>query len=379
MGLNIIGYSKDYRTEPHTHVMFAQINIKDYLDFIGDDFDEFGIQRKRETHKGYARLKKDIKDGALIPTITLAVNPDKVKSFLPFLRTNQSDKLKNALEKDTDVYILDGLQRTHIIKDLKDEGWSFEKGQQLLLEFWFEEDMGNLVYRLIVLNSGQKPMSMRHQVELLFMTMQEKLKKDIPGLVMYNERDQKVRDGAMKFPFDRIVSGYDSFLNESPEVNKGKLISEKLDTGNVITDQELMILERYSEYTAYLNKYLALDKEAFRIYNKFNEFSGAKNWLADENVVNAFFAAIGILSEEPIFKRRIDASLDKLLKDLKKCSSGDDPFALKDYDVIRQKFNPKQFNIGFITRRTIMKVFQEYFRNEGLLSFNKCWKLVDIN
>ena len=374
-GLKIIGYNTDSRTD--TYVIYALIKIKDYLDFVGEDFDEFGIQRKRETHKGYARLKNDIKSGAVIPPITLASKPEDVKNYSALLRGQNTQKLESLLNKNPKVYILDGLQRTHIIKDIREEGFKFKDDQNLLLEFWFEEDMGNLIYRLIVLNSGQKPMSMRHQVELLFMTMQDKLKKDIAGLIMYNERDKLSRDSAMKFPFDRIVSGYYSFLNESPEVNKGKLITEKLDSGKVVTDHEMVLLERYEEYTKYLTKYLQIDREAYRVYSKFKEFSGAKNWLADENVVNAFFAAIGLLSDEPIFQKRIDNAIQKLLKDIKKAKVGDDPFSLLEYDSIRQKFNPKQFNIGYITRKTIMNCFMEYFKGEGLLTFTKCWNLVN--
>lgn len=373
----IIGYNKDYRT--NTPVIYAQIGIKEYLDFVGENFDEFGIQRKRESHKGYTRLKKDIKNGALIPPITLALKPELVESFIKLVVAEKTIELQKGLLSKSIVYILDGLQRTHIINDLKEEGAIFKKDQKLLLEFWFEKDMGNLIYRLIVLNSGQKPMSMRHQIELLFMTMQDKLKKDIPGLEMYNERDLKVRNGAKKFPFERIVTGYHSFLNESPEIDKGKIIVEKLDSGKVITDQELVILERYSEYTKFLADYLKIDQEAYRVYEKFNSFSGAKNWLAEENVVNCYFASIGILFAIPEFRSRIAKASKKLLDNLKKAKPGDDPFALKDFDLIREKFNPKLFNVGFITRKTILNCFLEYFKSEGLFSFKKCWELSKIS
>ncbi len=369
----IIGYSIDLRT--NTHVIYAQIGIVSYLELVGDNFDEFGIQRKRENHKGYRRLKKDIKEGALIPPITLALKPELVKKFTPLVRTEQTEKLEKELVSKATVYILDGLQRTHIMTDLKEEGTKFNTEQKLLLEFWFEEDMGNLIYRLIVLNSGQKPMSMRHQIELLFMTMQDKLKVDIPGLEMYNERDLKTRKSAKMFPFERIVTGYDSFLNESPEVDKGKIIVEKLDSGKVITDQELIILERYDEYTKFLSEYLKIDQEAYRVYEHFKEFSGAKNWLAEENVINSFFAAIGVLFDVSEFKKRITSAINNLLKEFKNAKVGDDPFALVIFNEIRKDFDPKKYNVGNITRKTIMSCFLEYMRNEGLLSFKKCWSL----
>lgn len=52
--LQIIGYSQDYRT--NTHIVYAQIDIPEYLQLVGDSFDEFGIQRKREHHMSIKNL-----------------------------------------------------------------------------------------------------------------------------------------------------------------------------------------------------------------------------------------------------------------------------------------------------------------------------------
>ena len=168
MSLNIIGYTKDCRT--NTNVVYAEIAINDYLSFVGDDFDRFEIQRKRQDPKKYARLKDDIKNGALLAGITLAINPSKVSEFISLVETKDAEGLITKLNSSDDIYILDGLQRSYIIKDLVEEGVELNSDQKILLEIWFESEIKHLIYRLIVLNSGQKPMSMRHQVELLFTT-----------------------------------------------------------------------------------------------------------------------------------------------------------------------------------------------------------------
>ena len=165
MSLKIIGYTRDCRTD--TPVIYAEILLKDYLDFVGAEFDRFEIQRKRENPKKYTRLKDDIFKGALLPGITLAIAPSKVENFIPYYLSKQSDKLEEVLNESKDIYILDGLQRSYIIKDLKAEGATFNNEQKILLEIWLEKEIKHLIYRLIVLNSGQKQMSMRHQVELL--------------------------------------------------------------------------------------------------------------------------------------------------------------------------------------------------------------------
>ena len=91
----IIGFTKDYRT--NTTVLYAQIKIEEYLSLVGKDFDRFEIQRKREKHKGYNRLKRDIENGALIPTITLAVEPSVVKNFSEALEQKNKEKLVEGL------------------------------------------------------------------------------------------------------------------------------------------------------------------------------------------------------------------------------------------------------------------------------------------
>ena len=199
MGLQILGYTKDCRT--NTNVVYAEIKISEYLDFIGDDFDRFEIQRKRQDPKKYTRLKEDIKKGALLPGITLAINPSKVSEFIDEVVNDDKKGLIDKLNKSSDIYILDGLQRTYIIKDLKDEGAEFNQDQKLLLEIWFEDKIEHLIYRLIVLNSGQKPMSMRHQVELLFTTLKTEIETEIPNLNIYVEKDGQIRSQAMKFSF----------------------------------------------------------------------------------------------------------------------------------------------------------------------------------
>lgn len=171
MTFKIIGKTKDLKSG--THVIYCQSSLDKYLDIVGDKFGDFYLQRKRESHKAYKRLREDIVDGASLPSITLSVKHHLVSDLIGLIESGDDDRLAKQLSKDDVVDILDGLQRTYIISDLKKIGTEFKEGQKLLLEFWLEPDLSKLIYRMIVLNSGQKAMSMRHQIELLFMSLQE--------------------------------------------------------------------------------------------------------------------------------------------------------------------------------------------------------------
>ncbi len=264
--LNIIGFTKDYRTL--TDVLYAQISIEDYLTLVGKDFDRFEIQRRKEKHKGYNRLRKDIEKGALIPTITLAIEPSEVNKFKEYLTNKEQDKIIALLFKKSDkIYILDGLQRTYIINDLKESLIHFNPDQKLLLEIWFEPNINHLIYRLIVLNAGQKPMSMRHQIELLFITMRETLTKQVDGLILLEEKDEAKRSKAKEFPFERLVTAYKSYLTKSPEVDKDNIVAERMIESDMLDSDEEFLSDSLSTLRDILKKYCLIDEHVFRIYS----------------------------------------------------------------------------------------------------------------
>ena len=87
-----LGQTLDVRTD--THVIYAQMTINDYLAVIGENFDEFKIQRRREKHRAYARMREDIIKGAQLPSITLALKPELVPEALELLKGSGDDKSK---------------------------------------------------------------------------------------------------------------------------------------------------------------------------------------------------------------------------------------------------------------------------------------------
>lgn len=373
--LKIIGVTKDLRTS--TNVLYAQINIADYLDLVGSDFDRFEIQRTRQSYKAYKRMEKDLEAGGLLPSITLAVNPKSVADYIKLIEQKNFKQLTADLFVSKNIYILDGLQRTYIINDLKRSGVKFKKDQKLLIEFWFEKEIKHLIYRLIVLNAGQKPMSMRHQVELLFMTMQDKIESEIKDLELYAERDETRRNKPKKFPFDRVVSAYYCFVTKSPEMKRENLVVQELNELEILNSSEKELSESFDQFMLILEKYIRLDENVFRVYEGFKEkeIKSPKNWLAEENVINSFFAAVAQFSSDTNRKRRMNDSLDKLLINVKKAKKGSDPFGLKELGVVRGGINPKKFNVGFETRRILTNGFKEFFREAGDITIADCWRM----
>ena len=374
MSLKILGLAQDKRTD--TPVVYAQIPISEFLPLVGTEFESFAIQRRREKHKTYERMKKDLIAGALLPSITLAVKPERVAAIRPLHAASDYQQLAISLSQPGGVNILDGLQRTYIIKDLQDEGVELNADQTLHLEFWLEESINNLVYRIIVLNAGQKPMSMRHQIELLFSTLKQRLEDKIPSLEIYRERDQTRRRRSKKFALDRLASAYQSYITRSPEVSRENVVAQQIIEADAMDASEEELTTEFNSFLRLLARYCDLDDHVCRIYvqqDDEGDMPTGANWFGSENVLQSFFAANSQYAVSELQKTRSDKALDHLLSTLAASSQGDDPLGLRRLLEIQQGFNPRKVNIGAATRKLLMNGFKELMRNEGETPMEDCW------
>ncbi|WP_219375364.1 hypothetical protein [Bacillus mycoides] len=390
MELKILGKTEDLRT--NTPVIYAQMSVTDYLSLIGEDFENFRFQRKRVNYKPYIRMREDIIKGALLPPITLAVKPHVTENVKKELQDDNA--LEEILLKQSgNLNILDGLQRTYILKDLKDEGLKFDPKQQVLLEFWIEREIKHLIYRLIVLNAGQKRMSMRHQVEILFLTIRETLEKEIPNIQIHTQKDGTRRNTYRKYPLDNLVMAYQSFLLKNTEVKRSNLIAQEMVESDVLDSTADDLGEDFEQFKRFLVIYSNLDELTYKHYSEysneywkqdigiFSEFADSqeivvpnvKNWFADESVMNSFFAAASKISRGSNRQGYVIEALKLLEYRLENANEYSDPLGLLTLFRIQNGFNPKKVSIEFATRQLLFRGFQEFFRERGEIDIAECW------
>ncbi len=144
--------------------------IKSYYLTVSIDY-EYGLEKlvplinKLEFQRNplrasfYKRLEEDIQAGCIMPNITVAIkinedtlnNEDITEEYI-------NDNLKNA-------FILDGIQRLNTLNRIDKS--KLDKSRRLYCNILVSNSMDRLLYRMITLNNGQKPMSARHQIEIL--------------------------------------------------------------------------------------------------------------------------------------------------------------------------------------------------------------------
>ena len=190
------------------------IDIKKYVELSKQIIHNNPFQRNKVSRSGsvYSLLKEDILKGCIIPPIVLA------STFrLDHEENNHDDILNKILSEPQDLKILDGLQRTFSLIEVYDNNIEFfEKNEYVIrVEVYLSISDTGILYRMLTLNTGQTPMTLRHQLEILF---SKYLDGSVEDLRIIKEVDDDAVRSINEYKFSDLIDGYNSFLerNELP-------------------------------------------------------------------------------------------------------------------------------------------------------------------
>jgi hypothetical protein len=208
----------------------------------------FGEQRKIQSKNFYARLRSDILQGCVIPPITLAFdNKDNsenlnINNICEFIRDNIADG-----------YILDGMQRLNTLLDASNDD-NFNENMIVPVNVIIAQKYDLLLYRMITLNNGQKPMTARHQIEMLTRGLINKSNLEI---IIMTEKETEGGNPRGAFRQSDISEAYIAYMSNSLHNQNNRIIESKLDeilVGKVmesnLTDEKIdfqQVLQRVSD------------------------------------------------------------------------------------------------------------------------------------
>lgn len=287
------------------------------------------IQRGQQNPSFYSRLRNDLKLGCVIPPITLA-----------FITGDKKEKIgeKYINEQIQNGFVLDGIQRLSAIhraaEEIEDEvSKAIFLSRTLHLNIIISPSMDKLLYRMITLNNGQKPMSPRHQIDILSETI-----FDFDTLSLKNQPHKERQQAANKMAIHRsdIVKGYIAYLSNTTAIDNKLIIEEKMDE---------LIAERIIGSDFNDEKY---------------EFMDVLRWIADactDNEVNNWFVSSNNFIGYCVAARRNFDQLKNLTAaDLKAYST--------KFEAIFSNFDKRKIKVGDYRR----KMVSEYFGNLGKYS-----------
>lgn len=198
--------------------LYVEISFGEYLSFARDIISNNDLQRKRvKTSKTvYSLLKDDLKQGCIMPPLVLAlVHNDNIDP----LNVKGSDLLIYMKENTNKVLILDGLQRTYTLIDAAVETQEKEPEKYdeflsytLRLEIYIGINKFGILYRMLTLNTGQTPMTARHQLEMLYKDL---LNTNIGKIKLVTDVMDSPDPSQYEFSFKNVIDGFNSFLNRN--------------------------------------------------------------------------------------------------------------------------------------------------------------------
>lgn len=186
--------------------------IGEYLDAVRDVVRNNEFQRKRvsSSKSVYSLLGEDILQGCVIPPIVLALSN-------PSIHADAKTEFEGLVKQHYgDLLILDGLQRTYTLLDL--EADAIKKGgshaeelraKTLRVEVYVGLNRIGILYRMLTLNTGQTPMSLRQQIEMLYSDL---YKTNVGDVNFVREKDEGYALGLTELNFKDTVEGFTSYL-----------------------------------------------------------------------------------------------------------------------------------------------------------------------
>ena len=184
------------------------------------------IRKSAIASKIRKRMHDDFISGAVFPPVVLGLLLDDNK--FSELTTNES--VEKALDKinQENISIIDGMQRSNVYF----ANYDYCKDRTIRVEFWIAQKSVRLLYRMLVLNTGQVPWNTRRQVEVVFKNIANNITEQLitiqpewkDKITLIGVDDNQRRTQAGKYQQSAVIEMYMGFNTRNSKVD----VSEEL-------------------------------------------------------------------------------------------------------------------------------------------------------
>lgn len=364
----------------------CETTLREYVEGLPGDFEAYGIQRE---------IINNVYLDTLVETVVK-------KKYIPSISLVSEVGLENIQENHfvLDKFrILDGLQRTYRLKLIYntyellvrkiEKGYQFEKynkrqlakeiGEELVvidstiqlfweiknnlynqyngdvvkfkdefmnqkqwIEVWSNMSIDDEVEKMLLLNAGQRAVSNKHQIELLFIRILPQVEKLNKNYKIIREKDIssvkfiKVREKG-QYHFSNLIAGLIAFSYGKPVTINKQLILDIKDDKNSVISLNFINLGFINQMLDFLYK---LDEIIEMQYGK----KGIQ-WLARETVIVSILGVVGLYKEQK--------STEGLFSDFLNLVASEKILDLDKLEEERRNLDLSKVNIGNATKNSI--------------------------
>lgn len=327
------------------------MKIGDYLELTSLEDNKY--QRSLQRLSFYEKLISDLLQDGVMPPISIVNTSEQIS----FEENASFDSSKKFL-------ILDGLQRTNCLhecirkinnKEAQDSKFKTEeefREKKIYVEIWDKMDFDKLLYKMIVLNTGQKKMDYSHQLSILSTSIKDKL--DADG-ISYKENPLEGADEKSLLSIVTITEGLASLINASPlksKANAAEFLFNRFNHSDEDSSKSLDLISSESTYNI-------LKWSVSELNDQLNKKYVAKNPFIDNDIFYiSFMAALGFAYNK-LGAEKFETSKEELLK---KIEVTDDFLDITNFEYYYNKFTT---GIGAKKRKLVFDAFRDYLTRGG--------------
>ena len=402
-------YNVEYDERSECYLVLATMTLREYKEFVEDAFNNRGnivgqrdvIGRSAVASKIRTRMSNDFKNGVVFPQVVigLLVEESIFNIFKKFDRKGENQEIIDfilSIDKSC-VSIIDGIQRTNIYF----ENYEGREDCRIRVEFYVTTEMIKLLYRMLVLNTGQVPWNARRQLEVIFShlskSVMDSVKEKEPELaekIKINSIDDKKRrrqSGILNK--STLIEMYLSFNTRNVKVDLSNEIAEEFQRFDMLESVEkkqnfdwfIKIFILFAQFDIALGDYKIEANSSTESEKEDQTIKSGKDFFTNIPVIIGFIVACAEYTLGAVSANRTEDTKEAKFNKIKtyinyiiqKLPTDDGSFM--DFDTLNLAISSisKRGNIGENQRKFFKNLFIDIFQYEDLeelTSLSSFWR-----
>ena len=375
--------------------ILTRITVSDYLGLVEKAYsNRGGISGQREALKQKTaisirnRMIEDIKGGTILPPIVVGavVSGDRYDEIVKGNATDED--LKNEIIIDQ-LSIIDGMQRTTALLKAVSEKEDVNK-REIRVEYWISDNSNSLLYRMLVLNTGQVPWNVRRQIEVIFSGIIKEIRDKVNNIEVITISDSSRRSKGGQYQAGDLVELFLAFGARTWKINtKEKLTDEFTRHDFLQSSGEIDLVNLFCEVLENMvNLDILIDTKCKKSEEEnTSKFKTGKDLFASQPARIGFISAAGekIIgrpgderSQEKIdeCKRVFFDTINNVSENLK-AKSDEDVLDYIDFATLNQKMERKMSKVGDYERELFYEAFKVLIDENGEVNtLGICWRAI---
>lgn len=371
--------------------VMTELAIKDYLEIVAAAHDKRGmIAGQREVLKTTSakrirdRMVADLLKGAVLPAPVLGITvASKYFKSLPDIKATS---LTDILEKGgaSEISIIDGMQRTQAIIEAEATG-ELDSSKTMRVEIWVSSAVRPLIYRMLILNSGQIPWTLSRQLAIVFEPLLNEIRKNVPSISRVLTPDIGGRRvAAAEYKSEDLIELYIAFSLRKTAVDTKEALSDefsKLDFVENLSDENFQ-----NQFYNSLEILANLDLRISRMESDTGErFKKGRNLFDSQPARIGLVVAIALYvigrpgmdreaGDREVRMMELKEKADKFIEKLGKFKEGDLETYLA-FPVLEEILDRRVGQVGRYERSVFLEAFNVLVQEDFKVpSMEPCWR-----